>query len=93
MLAAERLFGGDAGHAGGDGAEDFVGNGSGPAGMIVGGDAAAVMLAEDDNFVAGGGVGDVGDVDDGQVHRHAADDWGGDSMDEYVATGGGIGAG
>ena len=39
MLAAGDYFAGDAGHAGGDGAEDFVGNGSGPAGMIVGGDA------------------------------------------------------
>ena len=52
-----------------------------------------VLLAEDDNFVAGGGVGDVGDVDDGQVHRHATDDGGGHSVDEDVATGGGIGAG
>ena len=55
--------------------------------MIVGGDALGVLLAEDDHFVAGGGVGDVGDVDDGQVHRHAADDWGGHSVDEHMPPG------
>ena len=65
MLAARGLFRSDAGHAGGDGAEDFVGDGAGPAGVIVGSDAVTVLVAEDDDLVAGGGVGDVGDVDDG----------------------------
>ena len=65
MLAARGLFRSDAGHAGGDGAENFIGDGAGPAGVIVGSDALIVLVAEDDDLVAGGGVGDLGDVDDG----------------------------
>jgi hypothetical protein len=86
-------FASDARDARSDAAEDFVRYGSGPAGVIVGGDALSVLLTQDDNFVSGGGAGDVGDIDYGQVHRNAADDWGGAPVDEHVTTRGGIGAG
>ena len=54
-----------------DGAEDLVGDGCGEAGVVVGGDA----VAEDNDFVADADAGDGGDIDHGQVHRDAADDW------------------
>ena len=93
MDGFELLFTDYARHAWSDGAEDFVGDGSSPVGMIVGGDALTVLFAKDDDLISGRGVWDVGDIDYGQVHGHAAHDWGDAPVDEHMTTGGGIGSG
>src|SRR5208282_35477 len=58
----------DAGDAGGQAAEDFVGDGVGDAGEVVGADGAVRGASDEQDFVAERGGGDVGDVDHGEVH-------------------------
>lgn len=61
----------------------------GEAGVIVGGD----VVAEEGYFVSGFGLRDVGDVDGGEVHGDAADDWGLLIVDQNPAAGFDVGAG
>ena len=42
--------------------------------VIEGGDGLVALTAEEDDFVAGGYVGNVGDVDDGLIHADASDE-------------------
>src|SRR5271165_849468 len=63
-----------AGHAGGDVAQNFIGNSICPVGVIVGGDSFPALLADEGDFIANLDAGYVCDVDDGQVHGDTSGD-------------------
>ncbi len=74
--AQRQLLDVDAGDAGGEAAENFVDDGSGDAGVVVGSDGAVGAAADEQGFVADGGIGDIGDVDHGEIHADVAGDGG-----------------
>ena len=64
------------GGRGGEAAEDFVDDGSGEAGVVVGSDGAVRAAADEQDFVADSSLGDIGDVDHGEIHADVAGDGG-----------------
>ena len=75
-------FGADPRHAFADGAEHLIGHGADFAGDFERGDGFAARGADKDDLIAHGDAGDIGDVEQGQVHADVPDNRGGAAADE-----------
>ena len=69
-----------------DAAGDLVWNGARPARMLPGIDALAALLAEEDDLISNADAADLRDIDDGEVHRHAAHDGRVFAADEHAGA-------
>src|SRR5437879_2932800 len=72
----------DSRHAFADGAEHLIGHGANFAGDFERGDGFAARGADKDDLIAHGDAGDIGDVEQGQVHADVPDNRGGAAADE-----------